>query len=319
MAAEIISGTKIAKQVRAEVAEGVAALTASTGVAPGLAVVLVGDDPASAIYVRNKGRAAKEVDIFSETYTLPQETPQDEVVDLVRQLNADERFHGILVQLPLPPQVNEEAVLYTIDPEKDVDGLHPFNLGRLAAGNPTFVPCTPAGVQEMLVRSGHDPAGKHVVVCGRSNIVGKPVAMLLLQKAAGANATVTVCHTGTRDPRRDYAAGRHPHSGCGQARVHHGGYGEGGRRGGRRGHQPRRRPLAGPGLSPDGRRGLRPGVRGCFGNHTGAGWRRADDHRHAAEEHTASGQACRGGVGCAAPATTLLPRRFAPRYPPRMG
>ena len=103
------------------------------------------------------------------------------------------------MQLPLPPQVNEEAVLYTIDPEKDVDGLHPFNLGRLAAGNPTFVPCTPAGVQEMLVRSGHDPAGKHVVVCGRSNIVGKPVAMLLLQKAAGANATVTVCHTGTRD------------------------------------------------------------------------------------------------------------------------
>ena len=199
MAAEIISGTEIAKQVRAEVAEGVAALAASTGVAPGLAVVLVGDDPASAVYVRNKGRAAEEVGIFSETYRLPQDTPQDEVVELVRQLNADERFHGILVQLPLPPQVNEEAVLYTIDPEKDVDGLHPFNVGRLAAGNPTFVPCTPAGVQEMLVRSGHDPAGKHVVVCGRSNIVGKPVAMLLLQKAAGANATVTVCHTGTRD------------------------------------------------------------------------------------------------------------------------
>ena len=199
MAAEIISGTEIAKQVRAEVAEGVAALAASTGVAPGLAVVLVGDDPASVVYVRNKGRAAEEVGIFSETYRLPQDTPQDEVVELVRQLNADERFHGILVQLPLPPQVNEEAVLYTIDPEKDVDGLHPFNLGRLAAGNPTFVPCTPAGVQEMLVRSGHDPAGTHVVVCGRSNIVGKPVAMLLLQKAAGANATVTVCHTGTRD------------------------------------------------------------------------------------------------------------------------
>ena len=126
MAAEIISGTEIAKQVRAEVAEGVAALAASTGVAPGLAVVLVGDDPASAVYVRNKGRAAEEVGIFSETYRLPQDTPQDEVVELVRQLNADERFHGILVQLPLPPQVNEEAVLYTIDPEKDVDGLHPL-------------------------------------------------------------------------------------------------------------------------------------------------------------------------------------------------
>ena len=199
MAAEIINGNEIAKQVRGEVAEGVAALKASTGVEPGLAVVLVGDDPASAVYVRNKGRAAEEAGIYSETYRLPQETPQEEVVELVRRLNADERFHGILVQLPLPPQVNEEAVLYTIDPSKDVDGLHPFNLGRLAAGNPTFVPCTPAGVQEMLVRTGHDPAGKHVVVCGRSNIVGKPVSLLLLQKAAGANATVTVCHTGTRD------------------------------------------------------------------------------------------------------------------------
>ena len=199
MAAEIINGNEIAKQVRAEVAEGVDALKAAAGVQPGLAVVLVGDDPASAVYVRNKGRAAEEAGIYSETYRLPQETPQDEVVALVRQLNADDRFHGILVQLPLPPQVDEETVLLTIDPAKDVDGLHPFNLGRLAAGNPTFVPCTPAGVQEMLVRTGHDPAGKHVVVCGRSNIVGKPVSLLLLQKAAGANATVTVCHTGTRD------------------------------------------------------------------------------------------------------------------------
>ena len=199
MAAEIINGNEIAKQVRAEVAEGVDALRASAGVQPGLAVVLVGDDAASAVYVRNKGRAAEEAGIYSETYRLPQETPQDEVVDLVRRLNADDRFHGILVQLPLPPQVDEEAVLLTIDPAKDVDGLHPFNLGRLAAGNPTFVPGTPAGVQEMLVRTGHDPAGKHVVVCGRSNIVGKPVSLLLLQKAAGANATVTVCHTGTRD------------------------------------------------------------------------------------------------------------------------
>ena len=201
MAAEIINGNAIAKQVRAEVAEGVAALKASTGVQPGLAVALVGDDPASAVYVRNKGRAAEEAGIYAETYRLPQETGQDEVVTLVRQLNGDDRFHGILVQLPLPPQVDEEAVLHIIDPGKDVDGLHPFNLGRLAAGSPAFVPCTPAGVQEMLVRTGHDPAGKHVVVCGRSNIVGKPVSLLLLQKAAGANATVTVCHTGTRDLR----------------------------------------------------------------------------------------------------------------------
>lgn len=199
MAADIINGNEIAKQVRAEVAEGVAALKASTGVVPGLAVVLVGDDTASAVYVRNKGRAAEEAGTYSETTHLPHETPQAEIVELVRRLNADHRFHGILVQLPLPPHVDEEAVLYAIDPAKDVDGLHPFNLGRLAAGNPTFVPCTPAGVQEMLVRTGHDPAGQHVVVCGRSNIVGKPVSLLLLQKAAGANATVTVCHTGTRD------------------------------------------------------------------------------------------------------------------------
>lgn len=199
MAAEIISGTEIAKQVRAEVAEEVAMLKSKHSLVPGLAVVLVGDDPASAVYVRNKGRACDEAGIYSETFSLSAETPEQEVVDLVKKLNADSKFHGILVQLPLPKHINEQAVLYTIDPNKDVDGLHPFNLGRLVAGDPIFVPCTPAGVQEMLVRTGHDPAGKHVVVCGRSNIVGKPVAMLLLQKMAGANATVSICHTGTSD------------------------------------------------------------------------------------------------------------------------
>ena len=199
MAAEIISGTDISKQVRSEVAEEVALLTAQHKLVPGLAVVLVGDDAPSAVYVRNKGRACDEAGIYSEAFSLPADTPEDDVVDLVKKLNADPKFHGILVQLPLPRHIDEKMVLYTIDPDKDVDGLHPFNLGRLVGGDPVFVPCTPAGVQEMLMRTGHDPSGKHVVVCGRSNIVGKPVAMLLLQKMAGANATVSICHTGTAD------------------------------------------------------------------------------------------------------------------------
>ncbi len=199
MPAEVINGAEIAKQVRVEVAERVADLKLQHDLVPGLAVILVGDDPASAVYVRNKGRACDEAGIFSETFNLPVETPEDDVVELVNQLNGDARFHGILVQLPLPEQINEKTVLYSIDPNKDVDGLHPFNLGRLVGGDPIFVPCTPAGVQEMLVRSGHDPSGKHVVICGRSNIVGKPVAMLLLQKMKGANATVSICHTGTAD------------------------------------------------------------------------------------------------------------------------
>ena len=199
MAAEVINGADIAKQVRAEVAEQVADLKSRHNLVPGLAVVLVGDDPASTVYVRNKGRACDEAGIYSETFNLPAKTPEIHVVELVRQLNSDARFHGILVQLPLPEQIRETTVLYAIDPDKDVDGLHPFNIGRLMGGDPIFVPCTPAGVQEMLVRTGHDPSGKHVVVCGRSNIVGKPVAMLLLQKMKGANATVSICHTGTAD------------------------------------------------------------------------------------------------------------------------
>ena len=199
MSAQIISGTRIAKEIRAEVAEGVRELRERNAITPGLAVVLVGDDPASATYVRNKGRACEEAGIFSETFHLPAATTQGEVLDLVERLNADSRFHGLLVQIPLPDQIDEDAVLLAIDPVKDVDGLHPFNVGRLVEGSPTFLPCTPAGIQQMLLRSGYDPEGAHVVVCGRSNIVGKPVAILLMQKAAGANATVTVCHTRTKD------------------------------------------------------------------------------------------------------------------------
>ena len=199
MTATVIDGKQMAEEIRGEVAEETRALTKRLGVVPGLAAVLVGDDPASAVYVRNKRRACDEADMFSETFELPTETSQDGLISLVQQLNADPRFHGILVQLPLPPHIEEREVILAIDPDKDVDGMHPINGGRLLEGNPRFLPATPAGVQQMLIRSGNDPAGKHVVIVGRSNIVGKPLSVLLMQKAPGANATVTVCHTGTRD------------------------------------------------------------------------------------------------------------------------
>ena len=199
MTATVIDGKQMAEEIRGEVAGETRALTGRLGVVPGLAAVLVGSDPASAVYVRNKRRACDEAGMFSETFELPEETSQEELIALVRQLNTDPRFHGILVQLPLPAHVEEREVILAIDPDKDVDGMHPVNGGRLMEGNPRFLPATPAGVQQMLVRTGNDPAGKHVVIVGRSNIVGKPLAALLVQKAPGANATVTVCHTGTRD------------------------------------------------------------------------------------------------------------------------
>ena len=199
MTATVIDGKLMAEEIRGEVAEETRALRERSGVTPGLAAVLVGGDPASAVYVRNKRRACDEADMFSETFELPEETSQEELIALVRELNADPRFHGILVQLPLPAHIEEREVILTIDPDKDVDGMHPVNVGRLMEGNPRFLPATPAGVQQMLVRTGNDPGGKHVVIVGRSNIVGKPLAALLVQKAPGANATVTVCHTGTRD------------------------------------------------------------------------------------------------------------------------
>ena len=199
MTAKIIDGTAMAREVRAEVAEGVSALKASTGLTPGLAVVLVGDDPASAAYVRNKGRAATEAGITARDVRLPADTSQDELLEKVAELNEDHRVHGMIVQLPLPSHVDEHVVTEAIDPRKDVDGLHPMNVGRLVAGRPRFVPATPAGVQQMLLRSGYDPEGRRVVVCGRSEIVGKPLSILLMQRLEGSNATVTVCHTRTRD------------------------------------------------------------------------------------------------------------------------
>ena len=199
MTAKIIDGTAMAREVRAEVAEGVSALKASTGLTPGLAVVLVGDDPASAAYVRNKGRAATEAGIIARDVRLPADTSQNELLEKVAELNEDHRVHGMIVQLPLPSHVDEHVVTEAIDPRKDVDGLHPMNVGRLVAGRPRFVPATPAGVQQMLLRSGYDPEGRRVVVCGRSEIVGKPLSILLMQRLEGSNATVTVCHTRTRD------------------------------------------------------------------------------------------------------------------------
>lgn len=197
--AKILDGKATAAEIRAEVAEGVKKLQAEKGVTPGLAAVLVGDDPASAVYVRMKGRACDNAGLFSETFQLPQETSQEELIKLIEKLNADDRFHGILVQLPLPSQINESEVLILVSPDKDVDGLHPVNMGRLMTGESPFLPCTPHGVQQLLMRSGYDPEGKKVMICGRSQIVGKPLAMLLMQKNKGANATVTVCHTRTKD------------------------------------------------------------------------------------------------------------------------
>ena len=197
--AKILDGQAPAKEVRGEVAAGVVEMGENHQVTPGLAAVLVGDDPASAVYVRNKRRACNEVGMLSETFALPASTPQDELLELVDRLNQDSRFHGILVQLPLPDQIDQYAVIEALDPRKDVDGIHPFNAGQLLQGRAAFVPGTPAGIQQLLLRNGYDPAGRDVVVCGRSEIVGKPLAALLMQRQSGANATVTVCHTRTID------------------------------------------------------------------------------------------------------------------------
>lgn len=197
--AKILDGAALAKEIRAEVAVGVAEMQEKHEVTPGLAAVLVGDDPASAIYVRNKGRACQEAGLFNETFLLPTTASQSQVLELIDQLNGDSRFHGILVQLPLPDGIDEEASIQAVTPVKDVDGIHPFNLGKLLQGSPDFIPGTPAGIQQILVRNGYDPSGRHVVICGRSNIVGKPLATLLMQRREGANATVTVCHTRTRN------------------------------------------------------------------------------------------------------------------------
>jgi methylenetetrahydrofolate dehydrogenase (NADP+)/methenyltetrahydrofolate cyclohydrolase len=198
MTAQLIDGRAIAAEIRAELKERVRALE-KRGVTPGLVFVLVGENPASISYVRSKAQASEELGVRSQTIRRPEDVSQEELLALVGELNADPAWHGMLVQMPLPSHIDEDAVARALAPEKDVDALHPQNMGRLLRGEPTFLPCTPAGIQQLLLRSGHDPARKHVVICGRSNIVGKPLAALLMQKRPGANATVTVCHTGTPD------------------------------------------------------------------------------------------------------------------------
>lgn len=198
MTAKIIDGKQIALDIRAEVKEEAQELV-DKGVTPGLATVLVGDDPASAVYVRSKRKACADAGIKAWDHDLPASTSQNDLLDLLADLNADGAVHGILVQLPLPEHIEEQAVLEAVSPEKDADGFHPTNLGRLLSGRRLVAPATPAGIQELLLRANIETSGAEVVVVGRSNIVGKPLAALMMQKGAGANATVTVCHTGTRD------------------------------------------------------------------------------------------------------------------------
>jgi len=193
--AKLIDGKLISAQIRAEIKEETASFLKEKGFLPGLAVVIVGEDPASQVYVRNKKRACEEVGFYSEVHELPAETTQEELNALVDSLNANPKIHGILVQLPLPKHLDETEVLLRIDPAKDVDAFHPYNVGKIMIGDYDFLPCTPAGVMALLERSNIDPAGKKCVVIGRSNIVGKPMAMLLLH----ANGTVTICHSRTRD------------------------------------------------------------------------------------------------------------------------
>ena len=192
--AKIIDGKQIAKEVRAEIAAECAELK-KKGIIPGLAVVIVGTDPASQVYVRNKKKACEEVGFRSEVFELPEETTEEELLALVKKLNEDINIHGILVQLPLPEHLDDEVIIANIDPKKDVDAFHPSNVGKIMIGNYDFLPCTPAGVMVLLEKSGIDVSGKECVVVGRSNIVGKPQAMLLLH----ANGTVTICHSRTKD------------------------------------------------------------------------------------------------------------------------
>ena len=201
MAAKIINGTEIAAQIREELKKEVTDIKAKHGVVPGLVTILVGKNPASVSYVTGKHKAADEIGFFSIQDDQPEDISEADLLKLIDKYNKDPKIHGILVQLPLPKHIDEKKVLNAIDPDKDVDGFHPVNVGRLMIGGDEakFLPCTPAGIQELIVRSGFETSGAEVVVVGRSNIVGKPIANIMLQKGRGANATVTIVHTGTKD------------------------------------------------------------------------------------------------------------------------
>jgi len=199
MSAKIISGVEIAKQIREELKAEVAEMKAKHGVTPGLVTILVGENPASVSYVTAKQKTAHELGFYSVQDNQPADISEDALLSLIKKYNEDPSIHGILVQLPLPKHINETKVLYAIHPDKDVDGFHPVNVGKMVIGEQCFLPCTPHGILEMLMRSGAQTKGAEVVVVGRSNIVGKPIANLMLQKRAGGDATVTICHTSTRD------------------------------------------------------------------------------------------------------------------------
>ncbi|MGV8074068.1 MAG: bifunctional 5,10-methylenetetrahydrofolate dehydrogenase/5,10-methenyltetrahydrofolate cyclohydrolase [Syntrophobacteraceae bacterium] len=199
MTAKLLKGAEVAKEIREEIKGEVDAIKTKFGVVPGLVTILVGDDPASRSYVRAKQKTAHDLGFYSVQDNQPDDLTEDELLVLIDKYNKDPKVDGILVQLPLPKNINENKVILAIDPNKDVDAFHPVNVGKLMIGEPDYVPCTPAGIQELLVRSGTDLSGAEVVVVGRSNIVGKPIAVMLMQKRKGANATVTVVHTRTRD------------------------------------------------------------------------------------------------------------------------
>lgn len=199
MAAKLIKGTEISKQIREEITREIEELKEKHGVTPGLATILVGEDPGSKVYVGQKEKACNKLGIYSERTDLPADTSEADLVELVKKLNDNPKIHGILVQLPLPKHIDAERVIYAIDPDKDVDCFNPVNVGKLMIGTGRFLPCTPHGIMELLKRSDITTEGKHVVVVGRSNIVGKPIANIMMQPPSGGNATVTLCHTGTKD------------------------------------------------------------------------------------------------------------------------
>ncbi|UCD54115.1 MAG: bifunctional 5,10-methylene-tetrahydrofolate dehydrogenase/5,10-methylene-tetrahydrofolate cyclohydrolase [Dehalococcoidia bacterium] len=199
MTAQIIKGSEVAKQIREEIKQEVDELKTKHNLVPGLVTVLVGADPASQVYVGAKEKTSKELGFYSARYDLPADTSEEKLLAVIDKLNKDSKIHGILVQLPLPKHINATKVLYAINPKKDVDGFHPVNVGKLMIGEPDYIPCTPHGIWQLLIRSGVQIEGAEVVVVGRSNIVGKPIANILLQKQKNANATVTICHTRSRD------------------------------------------------------------------------------------------------------------------------
>ena len=200
MTARILDGKVLSLTIQSEIATAAEQLKREHNIVPGLAVILVGDDPASQVYVRNKAKACERVGFHSKTFALPSETAQKYIMDLIKELNKDNAIHRILVQLPLPHHIDENAIINAINTDKDVDGFHPINVGRMVIGKEDcFLPCTPFGIQTLMMRNGIETGGRHVVIVGRSNIVGKPTAIILMQKAVGADATVTVCHSRTKN------------------------------------------------------------------------------------------------------------------------